>query len=215
LEKLADVLKLFLEKYFVTTLISITTSILIVATKPNILLISEKTNEILYFILMFCLVFLIVLLIRKAHKTIYSIIEHLKAKEQHQEYVETENRKALETLWTFVDKLSIPDKKALFNFLCTNNTPIESSATYLGDSIFNNSNIMYETIVESVQEEPYHSITNPKKPGSNYIPIGRPIISISVKRYRLNDEFFSLLKYSYEKYKRISHFEEDNQYDKP
>lgn len=215
MEKLADVLKLFLEKYFVTTLISITTSILVVAIKPNILLISEKTNEILYFILMFCLVFLIVLLIQKIYKTICSKIEHFKAKEQHQEYVEKENRKALETLWTFVDKLSIPDKEALFKFLRTNNTPIESSATYLGDSIFNNSNIMYETIVESIQEEPNHSITSPQKRGAIYIPIERPIISIPVKRYRLNDEFFSLLKYSYEKYKRISHFEEDNQYDKP
>lgn len=206
MEKLADVLKLFLEKYFVSTLISITISILIVAIEPNIFLISEKTNEILYFILVYCMVFLFVLLIRKAYKTVCSKIEHLKARKQYQKYVETENRKALETLWTFVDTLSIPDKKALFNFLRTNNSPIESSATYIGDSIFNNSNIMYETIVESIKEEPYHSITNTnlQKRGLVYVPIERPTISIPVKRYRLKDEFFSLLKYSYEKYKRIS-----------
>lgn len=207
MEKLADVLKLFLEKYFVSTLISITISILIVAIEPNILLISEKTNEKLYFILVYCMVFLIVLLIRKTHKTVCSKIEHFKARKQYQEYVEIENRKAVETLWTFVDTLSIPDKKALFNFLRTNNTPIESSATYFGDSIFNNSNIMYETMVESIEEEPCRSITNPPKKGLVYIPIERPTQSIPVKRYKLNDEFFSLLKYSYEKYKRISHFE--------
>lgn len=214
MEKLADVLKLFLEKYFVTTLVSVTISILIVVMKPNILLISEDTNETLYFILVFCLVFLIILLICKVYKTICSKIEHLKAKQQHQQYVETENYKALETLWTFVDKLSIHDKQALFNFLRTNNSPIESSATYFGDSIFNNSKIIYETIVESIQEEPCYSIPNFKKQGLVHIPIERPMVFTPVKRYRLNDEFFSMLKYSHEKYNRISHFKEDNQYDK-
>lgn len=215
MEKLADILKLFLEKYFVPTLISVAISIFIVAKIPDILQISEKTNETLYFILIFCLVFLIVILTCKAYKSIHSKIEHLKAKEQHQKYVETENRKALEILWKFVDKLSIPDKRALFNFLRTNNAPIESSTIHLGDSIFNNSNIMCETIVGSIQEKPYHSISNPKNRGLVYVPLEQPIISTPVKRYRLNDEFFSLLKYSYEEYNRISHFEEDNQYDKP
>lgn len=215
MEKLADILKLFLEKYFVPTLISVAISIFIVAKIPDILQISEKTNETLYFILIFCLVFLIVILTCKAYKSIHSKIEHLKAKEQHQKYVETENRKALEILWKFVDKLSIPDKRALFNFLRTNNAPIESSTIHLGDSIFNNSNIMCETIVGSIQEKPYHSISNPKNRGLVYVPLEQPIISTPVKRYRLNDEFFSLLKYPYEEYNRISHFEEDNQYDKP
>ena len=215
MEKLADVLKLFLEKYFVPTLISVAASIFIVAKIPNILQIAEKTNEMLYFILIFCLVLLIVLLISKVYKTIRSKLEHLKAKEQHQRFMETENRKVLETLWTFVDKLSITDKQALFNFLRTNNTPIESSTIYFGDSIFNNSNIMCETIVEFIQEEPCHSTPSPKKRGLVYVPIEQPIVPIPVKRYRLKDEFFSILKYSYKKYKRISHFEEDNQYDKP
>ena len=215
MEKLADVLKVFLEKYFVPTIVSVATSIIIVATKPNILQISEKTNEMLYFVLVFCLVFLIVLLICNAYKTICSKFEQSKAKEQHQQYVETENRKALEIIWTFVDKLSIPDKQALFSFLRTNNTPIESRATYLGDSIFNNSNIMCETIVGSAQEELFRPILNHKNNGHIVIPIEHPIISIPVKKYRLNDSFFSLLKYSYEKYNRISHFEEDNQYDQP
>lgn len=190
MDKLADVLKLFLEKYFVQTLASIAISILIVAKKPNISQISEKTNEFMYFILVFCSVMIIVLSIYKVYKTICSKIGYLKTEKQYQKYVETENPKVLETLWTFVDKLSIPEKKVLFGFLRTNNTPIKSSAIYLGDSIFNNSNIMYETTVGTAQEEPHHSIPNQRNQRLSYVPIEQAIMSIPVKGYKLKDDFF-------------------------
>ncbi|HCT64743.1 MAG TPA: hypothetical protein DIC60_05685 [Lachnospiraceae bacterium] len=213
MDKLVDVIKIFLDKYFIPTIIAISATIFFVATYPDCLKLRSNTNEFLYYILVFCLVFLFVLSICKAYKTICSKIERSNAKEQHQQYVETEKRKVLEELWTFVDKLSIPNKQALFSFLRTNNTPIESSDTYASDSIFYNRDIMHETIARAIQEESFCPTTNRKNNGHIVIPIEHPIISIPVKKYRLNDSFFSLLKYSYGKYNRISHFEEDNQYD--
>lgn len=214
MEKLADVIKIFLEKYFLSTIISVAATIVIVAIRPNTFQIAEKTNEILYFILVFCLVFLLVLLIGKTSKMIRSNIRNSTARKEHDKYIENENRKALETLWTFVDKLSATDKQALLDFLKSNNAPFESSAHYFGDSIFLNDKIMCETIVGTVPEEFEAPIRNPNLSGHIVMPIERHIMQIPVKKYKLKDEFFALLKYSYQKYNRISHFEEDTTNDK-
>lgn len=208
MEKLADVLKVFLEKYFLSTIVSVAATIVIVAIRPNVFQIAEKTNEILYFILVFCVVFLLVLLICKGFKIIRSIIQNSAAREGQNKYIENENRKALETLWTFVDKLSAADKQTLLDFLKSNNEPIQSSAYYFGDSIFLNDRIMCETVVGTVPEDFEVPITTPKMDGHIVMPIEHHIAQIPVKKYRLKDEFFSLLKYSYQKYNRISHFEE-------
>ena len=214
MEKLADVLKVFLEKYFLSTIVSVAVTIVIVAIRPNVFQIAEKTNEILYFVLVFCVVFLLVLLICKGFKIIRSIIQNSAAREEHNKYIENENRKALETLWAFVDKLSATDKQTLLDFLKSNNEPIQSSAYYFGDSIFLNDRIMCETVVDTVPEDFEVPIRTPKMDGHIVMPIEHHIAQIPVKKYRLKDDFFSLLKYSYQKYNRISHFEEATTNDK-
>lgn len=64
LEKLADVFKVFLEKYFLPTVVSVAATIIIVSMRPNAFQIAEKTNNALYFILIFCLVFLCVVFVK-------------------------------------------------------------------------------------------------------------------------------------------------------
>ena len=212
MEKLSDVLKVFLEKYFIPTIISVPAAIIIVALFPDLLSIKSNTSLSIYIAMVFCIVFLVVLVIESAVKIIKRHCDQKKEKQALDIQQEEKRNKQIRSLWAYVDKLTPDDKRALFMFIHTNNEPIESSAEYAGNSIFNDRNVMHVTIKE-IRKEPFQSPTSAFL--ENHIFIAREPIEVPVKMYKLADGFFALLKSSYEQYNQISNFKEDNQYDNP
>ena len=212
MEKLSDVLKVFLEKYFIPTIISIPAAIIIVALFPDLLSIKSNTSLSIYIAMVFCIVFLVVLVIGNTAKIIKKYRAQKKEKQALDAQQEENRNKQIRSLWAYVDKLTPNDKRALFMFIHTNNEPIESSVEYAGNSIFNDRNVMHVTIKEIRKE-----IVQPPASAfrENHIFIPREPMEIAVKMYKLADGFFALLKSSYEQYNQISNFKEDNQYDNP
>ena len=111
----------------------------------------------------------------------------------------------MENLWSDVDKFRPDDRALLKEFLENDNTPIKRSS---GSRYFGNSLLTSEWVVsteEYGEEEPVIISKHLKEKAMPLFPMGtgRAIIV----KYKLRDDIFSILKYSKEKYGKISHFE--------
>ena len=218
MEKLVDLLKIIAEKYLVQTVASVALAILGVAFLPNLLDMTNKVGKTLYAVLIFCLGFLLI----HGAKQIYTIAKN-KAAEKNKKHLSDELRKreadeneakAIERLWDYVDSLGLQDRHYLSEFLKTDNQPIEVMGEAFGFGLLANRNI-----VACTDKKPKCApVPNQKVEFEGYLvfpPPDAPYISYPTptKLYRLKDDFFKLLKHSYVKYGKISHFdteEKDN-----
>lgn len=218
MEKLVDLLKIIAEKHLAQTVASIALAILGVAFLPNLLDMTNKVGKTLYGVLIFCLGFLLI----HGAKQIYTIAKN-KAAEKNKKHLSDELRKreadeneakAIERLWDYVDSLGLQDRHYLSEFLKTDNQPIEVMGEAFGFGLLANRNI-----VACTDKKPKCApVPNQKVEFEGYLvfpPPDAPYISYPTptKLYRLKDDFFKLLKHSYVKYGKISHFdteEKDN-----
>jgi hypothetical protein len=218
MEKLVDLLKIIAEKHLAQTVASIALAILGVAFLPNLLDMTNKVGKTLYGVLIFCLGFLLI----QGAKQIYTIAKN-KAAEKNKKRLSDERRKreadeneakAIERLWDYVDSLGLQDRHYLSEFLKTDNQPIEVMGEAFVFGLLANRNIVACTdkkrkcapSPDRKVEFDGHLVFPP--PDASYISYHAP-----TKLYRLKDDFFKLLKYSYDKYGKISHFdteEKDN-----
>ena len=112
----------------------------------------------------------------------------------------------MEGLWTAVDKFNPDDRNLLKEFLDNDNAPIERSSGY---RYFGNSLLASEWVVSTEEygkEEPPIVLSEQLKGKAIPLCSMEPVRTIVVK-YKLRDDVFSFLKYSKEKYGKISHFE--------
>ena len=216
MEKLVDLLKIIAEKYLVQTVASVALAILGVAFLPNLLDMTNKVGKTLYGVLIFCLGFLLI----QGAKQIYTIAKN-KVAEKNKKRLSDELRKreadeneaeAIEQLWDYVDSLGLRDRHYLSEFLKTDNQPIEVMGEALGFRLLANRNIVACTDKKQKcvpapnrkVEFEGHLVFPP--PDASYMAYSAP-----TKLYRLKDDFFELLKHSYEKYGKISHFDMEDQ----
>ncbi len=212
MEKLIDLLKIIAEKYLIQAMASVALSILGVAFVPNLFGMTQRVGKTLYGVLIFCLAFLLI----QGVKYICTVIKH-KAVEKSKmrlsdemEKREAEKREAkkIAGLWDYVDSLKPQDRHYLMEFLKTGNQPIEVMGEAFGNRLLANRSIV--ACMEQQQE--CVSMLNRK------IELGGRLVfppqditymerSSPTKLYRLKDDYFELLKYSYEKYGKISHFD--------
>ena len=213
-EKLLDILKVILEKYLIPTIISVFITIIVLAYWPDLLEIRSKTNSTMYGIMIFCGVLLLTLLVVSILKGIVTRFGKWQDSQYHrtqsQNYQKRENIAALESLWNYVDGLSPMDRETLHVFIKTNNAPVKSRTQYYTGSIFTNENIMNMSIVGSREQNTERFVDSDFSKEHILMPLSNPTFFMAEKQYRLKDDFFNLLKYSYDNYHRISHFEEEN-----
>jgi hypothetical protein len=216
MEKLVDLLKIIAEKYLVQTLASIALAILGVAFLPNLLDMTNKVGKTLYGVLIFCLGFLLI----QGAKHSYTIAKN-KVAEKNKKRLSDELRKreadeneaeAIEQLWDYVDSLRLQDRHYLSEFLKTDNQPIEVMGEAFGSVLLANRNIVACTD----KKQKCAPAPNRKVESEGhlvFLPSDAPFISYPAptKLYRLKDDFFELLKYSYDKYGKISHFDTEEQ----
>lgn len=208
MEKLAELLKVFLEKHLIPTVISIMFAIVCAALTPSNFIIIEKLGLFWQGILAFCVCFIFTQIIIAIFRCRNKKEKYKQSTSVHSQRIKLDNMEALERLWTYVDGRSPSDKELLMTFIQTNNKPIEQSGEIFGDCLLC-SQLVNVTIVKPSQETQL-IIGQPieKSPKATRIPIGQMIFSQPVKQYKLKDDFYKLLKYSYDKYGRISHFNE-------
>ena len=212
MEKLIDLLKIIAEKYLVQAVASVAVAILGVAFLPNLFGMTNRVGKTLYGVLIFCLGFLII----QGAKHICTIVKN-KAVEKNKRRLSDERKKreaekdeaeAIAQLWDYVDSLTPQDRNFLIEFIKTGNQPIEVIGEAFGNRLLANRNI-----VACMERKKKNASTLSQKiefEGRLVFPpqdIAYMERSSPTKLYRLKDDYFELLKYSYEKYGKISHFD--------
>lgn len=199
MEKIIDLLKVLLGKHLYPAIGSMAMAILFVALKPNLFGIEKRVGKTLYGVLIFCIFFLAFELVRNfirfLQRKIIHMIEHEKAQEYQQQNDDKNERKKLENLWDYVDSLDVADQQYLLQFLKTKNEPIEKCPNPFSE-LFSNSNIMVCT------SKPVKNLDENNSKNLDLI-----FFNSGMKLYKLRDDFYQVLKLSYEKYHRISHFD--------
>lgn len=212
MEKFIDLLKIIAEKYLIQTVASVALAILGVAFLPNLFGMTDKVGKTSYGVLIFCLGFLLI----QFAKYVFAIAKN-KAVEKKKKRLSDELRieeakeneaKAIAQLWDYVDSLQPQDRYYLMEFLKTDNQPIEVMGEVYGIGLLTNRNN-----VACMEKQQCTRLLNRKFEFEGHLVFQPPDMAHTsqTKLYRLKDDFFGLLKYSYEKYGKISHFDMEEQ----
>lgn len=208
-EAITEFCKVFAEKHLVPSVVSIVGAITALLFLPSDYWMITKIGKVLFFILAVCLIFLAIEFMAFCY---HKLCAHKNSNEKEKYYNQSAARnekQQMEELWTAVDKFAPDDRKLLKEFLENENTPIvrSSGSRYFGNSLLASDWVVStEEYDDHAEEEP--PIILPSHLKGKAIPIcsdfvGRPL----VVKYKLCDEIFAALKYSKEKYGKISHFE--------
>lgn len=198
--------KVFAEKHLIPSVISIVGAIISLIFIPWDYWIIVKIGKFLFFILVAGVVFLVVKFMFFCWQKIMSFKNGNDLKQYYNQNAIKSEKKNIEELWTAVDKFNPDDRKLLQEFLESSNAPITRSS---GNRYFGNSLLASNWVVstEEYGEEEQPIILSEKLKGKA-IPIGAMGAGRAiVVKYKLHDDIYSALKYSKEKYGKISHFE--------
>lgn len=178
---MSGILKVFIEKHLTPTLLSIVFACIAFVLTPDAFALKMKLGFTIYGIFLFCSSFVLIQFSILLKKKVVRFFYELEQKQYLMESQEADNKKAIEGIWSFVDQLDDNDYQALQTFINTNNQPIY----YKGRVNYNHQKLISSDVVAKTR--------------SNNLMLGHEM-------YRLKDDFFGALKYSQEKYGRISHF---------
>lgn len=206
-DKLLDIVKMFLEKYLIPTVLSVVLTFVTYYKTPEDFNMLAKFTIVGYCVFVFCIWFLLIFFAIWLVKFIFNGIKGLLKKANENEKLNQmqsqDEEKALEVLWGYVDKLSIQDYKLLMKFLETENQPYCDSGTYFGECLLN-SDLVHRSLVEEEKQEAIKSAPSSNAGNRIMFPIYETIPA--KYHYILRKEIYEMLKYSQEKYGRISHF---------
>lgn len=114
-------------------------------------------------------------------------------------------KEQVEKLWEDVDRMTPEDRALLLQFIKSNNAPYaENRSVYRCGNSLLTSEWVISADVYTGRELPCLGPSG--KPVEN-LPKELQTYKETVTQYKLRDDVFNFLKYSYEKYGRISHFE--------
>lgn len=202
-EKLLDLLKLFCEKYLVPTVIAIVFSFITYYVTPADNKLLLKFTILGYAVFLFCVWFLI---IEFVIWVVQKIQYHNYSKGIEQSSKQRQARKlqeGLESAWSEIDRLSPNDYKLLIQFVTNGNKPYYSSGTHFGKCLLN-SEWVHKTVSKPAKQV---LIQTKRTSSSRAIPLPVHETISETYQYILRNDIYQLLKYSYETYGKISHFE--------
>lgn len=178
-----------MEKHLIPTVVSIAVTLFVFFLTPDTSPILIKLGEVLYIVFVFCLTFIAIQLMIFIVRRLARAVERV----QDNSVVEEKNKQILEKLWSIVDRFNPYDFNCLMEFITNNNSPIEKTGEFFGEGLFN-SNFVYSTSVKKAEKS--------STVYSNEFPSSSMFIS-ETRQYKLKDDIYNALKYSYEKYGRI------------
>lgn len=205
-KSIVDCLKLFLEKYFILSVTAIVLTFITFLAVPSDLFIIKKLGNTMFSVFSFCSWFLILELFKFIFKSIVQFF-NVKRKQRYLRKSRKEetlkvNKELLERLWTEVDSMSPRDYELLMSFITNGNQPYVTASIFCGSCLLNS-----EWVHKSLcKEEERVSIPGRTSSNSNEIPLERYADVQAKYQYILKDEVYQILKYSQDKYGRISHF---------
>ena len=206
MEKLADVLKIFIEKHLLPSVISIAGSITTLLFIPDDNWMLLKLGNVLFGILAFCIYFLCIQLWLTIVHMIKSALENANEKKYQTNRKKRESQEAIMRIHEFVDSLTPEDRELLITFVRNGNKIlIDFNRTYCFQSLLNNSNIMnaseYRGEIWSVDCQ-YYWMTSAVK---DVLEQGKRPIS-GFKQYKIKDDIFHDLDLVYRTEGKLGNF---------
>ena len=211
IDKLLDMLKLFLEKFLIPTVISVVMTFLIYFVTPieNNLIVKFTLTG--YCVFVFCVCFLIVSLCKYIGKHSIAFIKNIFIKRQNkikeQKNIDEQHRIAMDKMAKefrkAVNNFSPDDRKLLREFYKTNNKPIKRST----EQYFMRNTLLGSQMVEStVLKEDKQELIDVHRDSErmDFIPIDNYETIYGTKAYWLKEDIFEILKYSMETTGKVS-----------
>ena len=212
-EAIGQAIKTFVEKHLIPTVISVVIAIASFLVLPADYWMITRIGKVPFALLVAGIVFIVIQFIVFCVNKIRKHSANRASKDyRNQKSVELENE-AMEKLWSEVDALNPDDRKTLKELVVSGNAPIVRSSgnRYFGNSLFNSYWI--------VSTEEYADEEKPKEPVNVDLPKKRKgqVMTVNIMdlyetktiivKYKLRDDIYNILKYSMDKYGKISHFE--------
>ena len=182
MEKLGEVIKIFFEKYCISTVCSLVGSAIIYAFTPDKFLLIERFSKLGFYWFCSGVIFILIQFILWINKQNCEKKKKKELQERNELRKKKKMERNLEWLWDFVDNLCGEDIKYLKIFLRNNNAPI----VIRGNTFFS-----YDSLLGSYRT----------KRQEGYDAEGHYV------KYILETDFYELLKFSAEEHGKISHFE--------
>lgn len=213
MEKFLDLLKVFFEKHLIPSILSIIVAIFSIAMTKEDATLLTRLGKPLYGVLFFCITFIII----EFSIWLSQIIKKAINNANESAWLEKENKskmnEVLDNLWTIVDRMSVQDQEQLMNFIKNENTPICVKGEYGGNCLFTSDHVISTVVPYKAERYVLDADGVFGEKGSKLKISGFPV-SIPTRQYKLKENFYQLIKYSYENYGRISHFtQEENKND--
>lgn len=183
---IGNAIKVFAEKHLIPAIISFIVGTVIYILTPDDYWVLAKINVVWYFLLLFCIAFILVHLVAACYKKARESHEYKLAKRENDA---VNKRNLLEDIWERVNRFSPEERKLLLQFIKNRNEPYIEKGEML--PVYSDYDLLGSNYVCMIESNGYDG--NEKT---------------YCKKYVLNEAIYELLKYSYEQYGRICHFKE-------
>ena len=206
MEKVAELLKIFIEKHLIPAVISVAGAIIMLLALPHDFWMVVKLGNTLFIILSFCCIFLIVQIIICVGKSIKSFNHKNSENKYYAKQRNKTNQEAIQSINDFVDKLSPQEKELLVMFVVNGNKILlKIQAVYSFDSLWENDDIIncsrFSGDITCIDENKYWIDPSLKRDYSQGMrPVGE------LKQYKIKDALFHDLKLVYEQQGRLGNF---------
>lgn len=203
----AEVLKIFFERHLMKSSLAI---VFAIATYTYYPIFFEDIKNISEYLYILFLLFAYFIIVNSVHGFYKYIVNEIKAKKYRKIKSEEAYGKTMEDFWCFTDGLSLETKSILKEFILTNNMKPylcpSNRIVVLGISerLLNISNF----IMTSATHTDDYMLDSALAAANLFSEEGKSNQwRIEVSQIKLEEQFYKLLKHSYEKYGRISHFD--------
>lgn len=199
MEYLVTLLNTIFEKHLIPGVLSVIVMILVLFLTPSDNGLILKLGNTFFLVLVFCIAFVVIqFIIFLTNKFRLSGAK----RRDSAVYVGRNVIEQLEQMWTYVDALSPLDRKLLDEFLNNDNKPyIENGSVYHSGDTLLTSNLVHRRRVHKEGND------RPIQYAANDLKFAMYEGNSSKTEYVLKEDVFKLLKYSKDKYGRISHFD--------
>lgn len=194
----SSAIKVFAEKHLIPSIISLIMGTGFYLLTPEDFWVLNKLNEIWYFLLISGFVFILI----QGMILGYCKVRELRYGFYRRNRSSSMGKATLEKIWTIVDGFDQEDRKLLLQFIESENMP----HTVNGNVNFSSGKLLGSQYVHRIQG--YKNDNDKNQNIERFDPVKMMISSNSYTQYVLADEFYKLLKLSYDHYGQICHFKE-------
>lgn len=182
-EALGNALKLFFEKHFIPTVLSLVCGTIVFVCTPEDNWILVKLSKFWYWLFISGCIFVVIQFIVWSHSKISSRKYWKSVEKSNNQFRKAENEEAIRHLWDYVGSLCPEEREYLKRFLKNKNAPITIRGRFFYD---------YSSLWSSEHIRKQEGYDN----------------SGSYTQYVLEENFYQALCYSAEVYGKISRFDE-------